>query len=369
VFSREEAEKRRRKDGPRSRGFICAQDEKAQRAILKEFQSHEELGWVTKLDRSNVDPERHVQPVFAAIQRNKIRSIVDASFFNQKSIETDRLSLPTGKVLATDLMFESSSHSIDISDSFSSSREISAIARRHTASLTKKQKSEFSLDAAVKFFRESLPSIEFKGHENIVWRGVSMLALDFSNAYRQLCTQDPDLNLLEIWDPDQNVFHLYTSNVLTFGSIGSVYAWTRISLLVEKCIEHYFGITVYIYIDDLPAILPDETGDDMVSAIVGFIELLGFQLKAEKRQYGKSVRALGVNYVIEPHGFHVSVDEQAKSNLVESVSQIKSLAAQKEPIPAKLFRSVCGHANFMIVSTFLTHLRFAVAPFFAFTSG
>jgi len=369
VFSAEEAEKRRRKEGPRSRGFICQQDESVQRSIAKEFRSHVERGWVSPVHRDEIDSSQHIQPVFGAVQKNKVRSIVDASWFNMHTLETDRLSLPTNKVIACDIFYESSDHKIDIADTFRSSREISALARDHIKSVKKEDLKKFDFEAAAKFFHEALPTLNFGGHKDVIWRGVSLLALDFSNAYRQLATLNPSLNLLEVWDPDRKVFDLYTSNVLTFGSIASVYAWTRVSLLVEHCVEYYFGITVYIYIDDLLAVLPDNTAEDMVDAIVSFVKLLGFELKAEKRQFGKSVRALGVDYEILPDGFTTTIDEQSKCNLIHSVAEVKSDAEAGLPIAAKRFRSIAGRSNFLIVLTFLTHLRFAVAPFFAFTKG
>jgi len=119
--------------------------------------------------------------------------------------------------------------------------------------------------------------------------------VDCSNAFFQLPARRPQHNRCKMWNPTLQPpgWSHFRSNSLTMGNIRSILSWMTVSVFLGRLFRR-FGIPLWVYIDDLIAILSGGNVRRLREFIVKTVRRLGFgaddkKLERHHEEAGKVV--------------------------------------------------------------------------------
>eukprot|EP00392_Amoebophrya_sp_AT5.2_P003826 g3831.t1 len=168
--------------------------------------------------------------------------------------------------------------------------------------------------------------------------------VDCSSAFFQLPARRPAHNRCKMWNPTSQPpgWVHYRSNSLTMGNIRSILQWMVVSVFLERLFRR-FGIPIWVYIDDLIAILSRGNVRRIHEFIARTTRRLGFRaddkkLERHHEEAGKIVTnsvvttgglpVLGIEFLVQEEAERPArMEVFAPADKVESVARSAGVAA------------------------------------------
>ncbi|KAF4729887.1 hypothetical protein FOZ63_001643, partial [Perkinsus olseni] len=185
-----------------------------------------------------------------------------------------------------------------------------------------------------------------------VWRAMGsapplvLWKRDHRDAYRQvpLRKEHRPYTTVVLRDPHDGRHKAFTHTVFPFGSVSSVTAYLRISMLLCHVARTVFGCVMQSYLDDFYVVEPEETAASSYEIFGELNRLVGVEIKEEKDQPPRGENTvLGVKVDVGTGGVVVcKLDEERRTRLMEAVA-----AALRDGFPQQAEgRKLAGRLSF-----------------------
>ena len=194
------------------------------------------------------------------------------------------------------------------------------------------------------------------------WQGRT---LDLSKAYKQVPLAVPSRRLCVIGHQIRGEWKFFTTKVLPFGAVASVYAFNRISKSIHHILTNYFSAVCTVFYDDFPTLSTTKGAPLLSKSLTHVLNNLGWnhaQLGSKALDFAAEFNALGVRISLEklPLGLFTLANKQGRINkVVEMLEKIISDAK----ISRKAASEIQGLINFASGFYLSKALRFLLGAF------
>ncbi|KAJ9438887.1 hypothetical protein DIPPA_32504 [Diplonema papillatum] len=186
------------------------------------------------------------------------------------------------------------------------------------------------------------------------------VGLDHRDAYRQMKAQNDVICRCVVAEGPDGLLRFFRLDRLSFGEAASVVHYNAFAKILARVVRSGLSLPLLQYYDDFAC--PCRLEDDLVLADI--LELLGGILRTsfndEKTTQGSSFRHLGLIFLIDGDGVHVSLSEPRKEKLV---FVLKGVLARDSLAPGEA-ASLAGKLGFASSSLFGKVGRVPLQPLF-----
>ena len=196
--------------------------------------------------------------------------------------------------------------------------------------------------------------------------GLAMAKADHRDAYKQLPVRKDQecFAIVTLRDPTSGKLRGFIPKTQLFGATAAVLNYNTVSRVMATIAVRWLGMPCMGYFDDFGIITTESTIKEALQAFTTLNQILGFELKVEKSEFGTRIEFLGVTVdfrmIKEECEAQLSLSHERVQKMVH---EIKAILQEKEIFLAQMQKLV-GKLNFAQTAVMGKVGRVALRPLY-----